>query len=86
MSMRASVKAKIYAAAQASGRTQSNEVELLVEKALLCETLLGAMETTLHELARGRIEKAFRQAGYIRQGDADVWARADQVQHEAASA
>jgi hypothetical protein len=60
----ADVKRRIDSAARASGRTQSQEAELLIERALQYERLLSAMNTSLEDIRRGQIEAAFRAAGY----------------------
>jgi hypothetical protein len=60
----AEVKRRIDSAARASGRTQSQEAELLIERALHYDRMLGAMNTSLEDIRRGQVEDAFRAAGY----------------------
>jgi hypothetical protein len=58
------IKRHIDAAARASGRTQSQEAEILIERALTYDDLLQAMHTTLANVTKGNVEAAFRSAGY----------------------
>ncbi|MFZ2075645.1 MAG: hypothetical protein WAV38_03140 [Xanthobacteraceae bacterium] len=60
----AEVKAHIDAAARESGRTQSQEAERLIERALQYDELLEAMRTTVTKIKDGNIEAALRAAGY----------------------
>jgi hypothetical protein len=57
-------KAVIDAAAKASGRTISREVEHLVEKALQYDRVLEAMNRSLADIANGNVDAAHRRAGY----------------------
>ncbi len=61
----AQVKRHIDEAARNSGRTQSQEAEALIEKALTYDRALEAMRTTLTKIKEGSIEAAFRSAGFI---------------------
>jgi hypothetical protein len=56
----AEVKRHVDAAAQASGRTQSQEAEALIEKALQYDRVLAASGTTSEKLLEG----ALRAVGY----------------------
>ncbi|MBR1279035.1 hypothetical protein [Bradyrhizobium sp. AUGA SZCCT0283] len=71
----ADVKRKIVSAARASGRTQSQEAEALIERALTYDSMLEAMRTTMAEIAQGNVEDAFRNLGYgtIHSPYGDVW-------------
>jgi hypothetical protein len=60
----ADVKRRIDSAARASGRTQSQEAELLIERALHYDRMLSAMNTSLEQIRRGQVENAFRAEGY----------------------
>jgi predicted transcriptional regulator len=64
LKVRAEVKQRIDSAARATGRTQSQEAEALIEQALTYNTMLSAMNTSMQEIAKGNIEAAFRKAGY----------------------
>jgi predicted transcriptional regulator len=69
------LKARIDEAAQAAGRTQSQEAELLLEQSLAVRDVLGAMRTTISEIARGHAEANFRRRGYavIHSPHGDIW-------------
>jgi predicted transcriptional regulator len=60
----AEVKRHIDSAARASGRTQSQEAEHLIERALQYDQMLAAMHTTLAQIEQGNVEAAFRRLGY----------------------
>jgi len=60
----AETKRRINAATQDSGRSLSAEIELLIEQALTYATVLSAMNTSVQEIAKGKIEAEFRKAGY----------------------
>jgi hypothetical protein len=60
----AEVKRHIDKAAQDSGRTQSQEAEALIERALTHDAMLKAMNTTVEKIKKGNIEAALREAGY----------------------
>lgn len=60
----AQVKAHIDAVAQESGRTQSQEAERLIERALHYDQILEDMRTTVQKIKDGNIEAALRAAGY----------------------
>jgi hypothetical protein len=62
--VRAEIKRYVDKAAQKSGRTQSQEAEHLIERALTYDRMLEAMRTTLDAINRGNIEAAFRSQGY----------------------
>jgi hypothetical protein len=64
LKVRAEVKRLIDQAAQDSGRTQSQEAEALIEKALTYDSMLSSMKTSLAEIENGNLEAAFRRAGY----------------------
>jgi hypothetical protein len=60
----AEVKRHIDAAARASGRTQSQEAELLIERALQYDRTLEAMRTTLADMQQGNVEAALFRLGF----------------------
>jgi predicted DNA-binding protein len=60
----AEMKQFIDDTAKATGRTQSQVAELLMEKAVAYDRMLSAMNTSLEEIRRGQIEAAFRAAGF----------------------
>jgi hypothetical protein len=60
----AEVKRHIDKEARASGRTQSQEAEALIERALQYDRMLDAMRRTLGEIAQENIEAAFHRQGY----------------------
>jgi hypothetical protein len=73
----ADVKRRIDSAARASGRTQSQEAEHLIERALQYDRMLEAMRTTLADMERGSVETALYRLGYtpIRNADGKkLWA------------
>jgi hypothetical protein len=73
--VRPAIKQSVDAAARASGRTQSQEAELLIEQGLAVHQALVAMGTTVPELARRLAEKNFRDRGYtvIHDPHGDIW-------------
>jgi hypothetical protein len=60
----AEMKRLIDEMAKASGRTQSQVAELLMEKAVQYDRTIAAMNKSLDEIRRGNIEGAFRAEGY----------------------
>jgi len=58
------VKQLIDAMARASGRTQSQEAEHLIERALLYDRTMAAMRTTLETIEQGNIEAALYRKGW----------------------
>jgi protein-disulfide isomerase-like protein with CxxC motif len=80
----ADVKAKIDAVAKASGRTQSQEAERLIERAFTYDSIMAAMNLTAEQMKKQNDEAAFRSAGYkhywttTRDGKTyKVWVEAD---------
>jgi hypothetical protein len=71
----ADVKRHIDAAARASGRTQSQEAERLIEQALTYNRMLEAMRTSLPEIQQRNAEADFRRRGYtvIHDSHGDIW-------------
>jgi predicted transcriptional regulator len=65
LKVRIEVKKRIDEAAKASGRTQSQEAEALIEQALAPYFMLEKMHATLNDIERGNIEAVFRKLGYI---------------------
>jgi predicted DNA-binding protein len=57
-------KDRIERLAQASGRSQGQVVEQLIERAILYDSVIAAMNRTLDDIRRGHIEEAFRGDGY----------------------
>jgi len=72
----AEVKQQIEEAARASGRTQSQEAEHLIERALLVERLMQSMRTTVEQVERGNFEAALYRRGFtqIRDARGTLWA------------
>jgi hypothetical protein len=60
----AEMKRLIDETAKATGRTQSQVAELLMEKAVTYDRMIAAMNRSLDEIRRGNIEAAFRAEGY----------------------
>jgi|GEM_PF-3642767 len=60
----AQIKDLLDAQAKASGRTQSQEAEMMIERAIQYDRTLTAMKTTLEGIQRGNIETALREAGW----------------------
>jgi hypothetical protein len=71
----AAVKRHIDSEARASGRTQSQEAEALIERALQYDRVLQAMGTTVEKIEWGSIEAALRRRGYtaIHHPRGDIW-------------
>src|SRR4051812_35854254 len=71
----AEVKRRIDTAARNSGRTQSQEAEALIERALTYDTMFEAMRTNMADIAKGNIEAAFRRLEYTKHRTlhGDVW-------------
>lgn len=78
-----STKLHIEAAAKASGRTQSQEAERLIEQALVPYRVLEAMKETIAKIERGGLDQAFREAGYTKTrtgpGNSEAWVRSDRL-------
>jgi hypothetical protein len=62
--MTPAAKERLDASALANGRSQSAEIEALIEKALNYDEVLQGMRTSVAEIAKGNVEGAFRSAGY----------------------
>jgi hypothetical protein len=60
----AETKQAIEAAAKATGRTQSQQAEDMLERCRTYDALMEGMRTTVEQVTKGRIEQAFREAGY----------------------
>ena len=71
LKVRAEVKQHIDKAARDSGRTQSQEAELLIEKALWDEERLVTLKWSLEEIVKGNVEAALHRANYIVMRDRD---------------
>jgi hypothetical protein len=65
LKVRVDIKRLIDKAAHASGRTQSQEAEALIEKALSYDRMLDAMHTTVQAIAEGNVEAAAHKGGYV---------------------
>jgi hypothetical protein len=50
--------------AKASGRTQSQEAEMLIERCLTYDQMMETMRTTLDEIEKGSVEAALWRKGY----------------------
>jgi hypothetical protein len=60
----AEMKQLIDETAKATGRTQSQVAELLMERAVQYDRTIAAMNRSLDEIRRDNIEAAFRAEGY----------------------
>jgi hypothetical protein len=58
------MKVFIEAEAARSGRTQSQVVEAMLERARTYDQMLAAANQTMGDLLRGRLESALRNEGY----------------------
>ena len=74
-------KRMVEALARASGRTQSQQAEYLIERALQYDQIAKAMGTTLESFEQDSIEAALRRKGWrlVRVSDqngnsTDLWA------------
>jgi predicted transcriptional regulator len=69
------LKQRVDEAARASGRTQSQEAEQLIEQGLAVRDVLGSLRTTIPEVARRQAEANFRERGYtvIHDPHGDIW-------------
>jgi len=65
LKVRAEVKQRIDEAAKASGRTQSQEAEALIERALAPYAMSETWRAALADLKRGNFEAACRRLGYV---------------------
>ena len=76
-------KQHIEAAAKASGRTQSQEAERLIEQALVPYRMLEAIEAVIEKANTGKVEAVFRAAGFIKTangpGGTEAWVRSDRL-------
>jgi len=62
--VRAEVKALVDERAKASGRTQSQEAEIMIERCLTYDQTLEAMQTTLADMQKDSVEATLRRLGY----------------------
>jgi hypothetical protein len=74
--VRAEIKRLVDERAKASGRTQSQEAEMLIERCLAYDQTLEAMRTNLEEMAEDRFEAALRRRGFrptLKMIDGKIW-------------
>jgi hypothetical protein len=64
LKVRIDIKRRIDEAAKNSGRTQSQEAEALIEKALTIEAVLAGMGSSDEKIIRQGLEAAARKLGY----------------------
>ena len=64
LKVRAEVKALVDREALKTGRTQSQEAELLIERCLQYDRTLAAMRMTLADMEKGSVEAALFRLGY----------------------
>jgi predicted HicB family RNase H-like nuclease len=57
--------ASLKAEADRNGRSVSEQVEAMVERAVAYDQMLEAIRTSVAEIERGAVEGAFRRAGYM---------------------
>ena len=62
--VRAEIKHLVDERAKASGRTQSQEAEMMIERCLTYDQTLEAMHTTLADMQKDNVEAALRRLGY----------------------
>jgi hypothetical protein len=62
--VRAEIKHLVDERAKASGRTQSQEAEIMIERCLTYDQTLAAMQTTLADMQKDNVEGALRRLGY----------------------
>ena len=62
--VRAEIKHLVDERAKASGRTQSQEAEMMIERCLTYDQTLEAMGTTLADMQKDSVEGALRRLGY----------------------
>jgi hypothetical protein len=62
--VRPEVKQLVDAQAKASGRTQSQEAEMMIEGYLLFKQRMGTLSGVLSEMERGNVEAALWRLGY----------------------
>ena len=58
------IKRLLDGAAASSGRTQSQEAEMMIERCLTYDQTLEAMHTTLADMQKDNVEAALRRLGY----------------------
>ena len=74
--VRPEIKRLIDARAKANSRTQSQEAEMMIEKAFAFDDWLAGQKRTLEEMGRGNVEAELRRLGYPMQRqilDGKVW-------------
>ena len=62
--VRAEIKHLVDERAKTSGRTQSQEAEMMIERCLTYDQTLEAMRTTLADMQKDNVEAALRRLGY----------------------
>jgi hypothetical protein len=62
--VRAEIKALVDERAKASGRTQSQEAEAMIERCLTYDQMMESMRTNLAELEKGSVEAVLWRLGY----------------------
>lgn len=62
--VRAEIKQLVDERAKASGRTQSQEAEMLIERCLQYDKTMEAMRSTLADIEKGSVEPALFRLGY----------------------
>src|SRR5262245_60849443 len=61
----AEMKKLIDETAKATGRSQGQVIEHLIEKALTYDRIVSGMNKSMDEIRRGNVEAAFRAEGYV---------------------
>jgi hypothetical protein len=62
--VRAEIKRLVDERAKASGRTQSQEAEMLIERCLTYDQTMEAMRTNLAQMEKGSVEATLWRLGY----------------------
>src|SRR5262245_61125749 len=58
------LKQRIAADMRDSGRSQSQQIEMLLERCLTYDRMLSAMRTTVADIEQGNVEEALRRRGW----------------------
>jgi len=71
----AQIKDLLDAQAKVSGRTQSQEAEMMIERTIHYDRAFAAMKMTLEEIERGNLEAELQRKGYsfLRTEHGKVW-------------
>ena len=62
--VRAEIKQLVDERAKASGRTQSQEAEIMIERCLIYDQTMEAMRATIADMQKGNVEATLWRLGY----------------------